>query len=71
MTRAYDPAFDSAILLGVGAAHAVDGPEQSAVAPAARLLLPDPEQRHGWREHYVFPADQEKPGRRPIGFGRR
>lgn len=42
-----------------GQAHSVSG--DSDEEPVGRLLVPDPEQRHGWREHYV---------RRPIGFQR-
>jgi hypothetical protein len=34
----------------------------------AVLWVPDPEQRHGWREYWV---DKEKPGVRPLGLGRR
>ena len=41
--------------LGVGSTE-----EESAV-----LWVPDPEQRHGWREQYVYP-DPEAP--RLIGF---
>jgi len=36
---------------------------------AAILWVPDPEQRHWWREYYVQKAT-EKPNARPIGFGR-
>lgn len=69
-TRGYDPALDSAILLGLGAAHAVSGPDETRPEPAGRLVLPDPEQRGGWREHYVQKPVAEKPGRRPLGFAR-
>jgi hypothetical protein len=68
--RGYDPAIDNAILLGVGSAHAVDGPESDTPMPKGRILVPDPEQRHGWREWFIYPPADQKPGRRPIGFGR-
>lgn len=38
---------------------------------AAVLWVPDPEQRHWWREYYIRHADpHSKPNARPIGFGR-
>lgn len=67
--RGYDPAVDSAILLGTGAAHSVREDNEPA-SPAGRLYVPDMEARRGWREHYVYGGD-DKPGRRPLGFGRR
>jgi len=36
---------------------------------AAVLWVPDPEQRHWWREYYIRRSDA-KPNARPIGFGR-
>ena len=40
---------------------------------AAVLWVPDPEQRHGWREFYVRkpggPGGPEKPGGGKWGFG--
>lgn len=35
--------------------------------PAAVLWLPDPEQRHGWREYYVK-REGPKPGSRRMGY---
>jgi hypothetical protein len=69
--RGYDPSVDNAILIGTGAAHSIrEIDDGGATAPVGRLIVPDPEQRRGWREHFVYgPAD--KPGSRPIGFGRR
>jgi hypothetical protein len=40
-----------------------DAPER----PAGVLWLPDPEQRHGWREHYVWRPAPPIPTR-PFGF---
>ena len=38
---------------------------------AAVVWAPDPEQRHGWREHYIRrPDPHSKPNTRPVGFGR-
>ena len=68
MTRyvRYHPAIDSALLLGVGSAHG--GAPDEDVPPLRRILLPDPEARHGWREYYV---GLPKPGgRRAAGFRR-
>lgn len=36
--------------------------------PAAVLWVPDPEQRHGWREFYVKRTVTQR--RRRMGFGR-
>lgn len=36
---------------------------------SAVLWVPDPEQRHGWREYYVRKGNnQPKPGARGMGF---
>jgi len=35
--------------------------------PVAVLWIPDPEQRHGWREFYVKRATP-KPGSKPMGY---
>jgi hypothetical protein len=37
----------------------------SASRPAAVLWIPDPEQRRGWREYYVY---RDEPARCPMGF---
>ncbi len=66
--RAYDPAFDSAILLGTGAAHSVSDEPEQRPRSIARLYVPDPEQRHGWREYYVYP--ETTPTERHAGFRR-
>lgn len=52
-------------LLGVGTTGGGMDPERDA--PAGTLWVPDPEQRHGWREFYVMRADQ-KPRPNAIGF---
>jgi hypothetical protein len=66
----YDPSVDSAILVGIGSAHAVSGPDEEPRIAVGRLLVPDPEQRGGWREFYVHRPPEDKPGRRPLGFGK-
>lgn len=53
-------------ILGVGQAHAVSGDGDRGDL-AGRLLLPDPEQRHVWREHYVY---RPSPPRPVMGFQR-
>ena len=70
MTRGDDPSLDSAILLGVGAVHGVLPAEDQTPREAGRLWVPDPEQRRGWRERYIYP--EAKPGeqRRALGFGK-
>ena len=60
----------SEMLIGIGSAHALTGPEDDKPEIAGKLYLPDPEQRHGWRESYISKAPQEKPGARPLGFGK-
>ena len=45
------------------------GPERDDDAPLATLWIPDPEQRRGWRERYVY-SDKPKPNGKPIGFRR-
>jgi hypothetical protein len=62
----YGPTF-----FGIGQAHAVAEADNERPAPAGWLLVPDPEQGSGWREHYVAARVTPKPGSRPIGFGRR
>lgn len=54
--------------LGIGSAHGISGPDDDPTEPVGRILVPDPEQRRGWREYYVKP--EPKPGElpRPIGF---
>lgn len=49
--------------LSLGSVHALT--EGSNDPPVAILLVPDPEQRRGWREHYV---EAEEPERSRIGF---
>lgn len=52
---------------GLGSAYGVSQGEYDARPPKAVLWVPDPEQRHGWREVYVKPkARQPKP--RAAGF---
>lgn len=70
MPKAYDPMYDSAILLGVGAAHAVAGPVDEPPKPQGVIWVPDPEQRRGWRERYVYPDAKPDAERRPFGFGK-
>jgi hypothetical protein len=54
---------------GIGQAHAIANADDEL--PAGRLVVPDPEQRHGWREHYVPAAPATaKAGTRSIGFRR-
>lgn len=61
----------SEMLVGIGSVFSLSGPEDVPTEPAGKLYVPDPEQRYGWREFYVHkPTVQEKPGARPIGFGR-
>lgn len=60
----------SEMLIGVGTAHAISGPDDEKPDVAGRLLVPDPEQRHGWREFYVPKPPTAKPGARPLGFAR-
>lgn len=57
--------------LGIGTAHSIGDVDDEKSPPAGRLYVPDPEQRSGWREHYVPAKAEAKPGARPIGFGRR
>ncbi len=56
--------------LGSGSAHSISGPYDEPDQIAGVILVPDPEQRHGWREFYVHRPAAPKPGARPIGFGR-
>lgn len=45
------------------------GPSDDHDEPLATLWIPDPEQRRGWRERYVY-KDKPKPNGKPIGFRR-
>lgn len=60
----------SEMLIGIGQAFALSGPEDSPPDYAGKLYIPDPEQRRGLREYYVPKPVKEKPGARPLGFGR-
>lgn len=56
---------------GTGGLHELRGPEDKPpVQVKAVLWVPDPEQRHGWREYYVraAPAKGVKRHRPPMGF---
>ena len=64
--RAFD-SVDGSYIVGTGTAQSIGEAEHDK--PAGRLFVPDPEQRHGWREHYV--NQPPKPGARPIGFRRK
>lgn len=55
---------------GIGTVHGLGDPDDERADPVGRLYVPDPEQHSGWREHYIKPVPQHKPGARPIGFGR-
>lgn len=48
--------------------HAETGPSSEFADVAAVLWVPDPEQRHGWREVYVRRTAQQR--RHRMGFGR-
>jgi hypothetical protein len=58
------------VYLGIGTVHNVGEADDDKGRPSGRLYVPDPEQRSGWREHYVPQKAEPKPGARPIGFGR-
>ena len=68
-TRAYIT-DGSEMLIGIGSAHAIEGPMEDKPIIAGKLYVPDPEQRQGWREFYVHKVPQDKPGARPLGFGK-
>ena len=57
---------DGSVILGTGSAHHVSEPDGER--PVAKLYVPDPEARRGWRELYIPPAP--KLGSRPAGFRR-
>lgn len=51
--------------LGLGTVHDLaDSSDDEPSKPAQILWVPDPEQRHGWREWYVSP---DKPNGKPKG----
>ena len=64
----YDPSMDSAILLGVGSAHAVTSADEPRGRLAGHVLIPDVDERRGWREWYVYQPTREPAPRRPLGF---
>lgn len=68
-TRSY-LADGSEALVGVGSVFGLTGPEDEPKEVAGKLYVPDPEQRNGWREFYVHKSAQQKPGARPLGFGK-
>jgi hypothetical protein len=56
------PSSDS---VGHGEVTEAGSGSTSTSRPAAVLWIPDPEQRRGWREYYVY---RDEPARRPMGF---
>lgn len=65
--RADDDVY-SVGLIGIGTAHAVFGPDEETPKAAGVLWVPDPEQRRGWRERYVYAETKPGAERRPMGF---
>jgi hypothetical protein len=61
-----EPVFDVEDTLVIEAGN-VEELDSTPDRPIAVLWLPDPEQRHGWREYYVAKHAAPKPGR-PLGF---
>ncbi len=55
--------------LGIGSTTPMSGPDDKPGRAVGRLIIPDPEQRHGWRESYVY-RDTDEPKMRRIGFRR-
>ncbi len=55
---------------GTGSLSDMRGPEDAPRPPLRAVLwLPDPEQRHGWREHYVrAKSDPKAAPDRSLGF---
>lgn len=63
-----EPVWDVAqdVEMAHGALSSDVSPEEPE-RPVAHLWLPDPEQRHGWREHYIWCPERPEP-RRHFGF---
>ena len=57
-------AIEDTVSLAVGNAEDVGTDPERAIAV---LWLPDPEQRHGWREYYVKKT-APKPGNKRMGY---
>jgi hypothetical protein len=55
---------------GLGAGHGLPA-EPEARQTRAVLWVPDPEQRHGWREYYVKAEAPKPASRAALGFGQR
>ena len=55
---------------GTGSAGSLSGePDKPRAKVLAVLWVPDPEQRHGWREVYIARHEPAKrPRQRPFGF---
>lgn len=51
----------------VGSAEKI---EEDVDRPVCVLWIPDPEQRHGWREYYVKKS-APKPSGKPMGYRKR
>lgn len=64
----YDPSMDSAILLGVGSAHAIEAAGEVRGKLAGHIVIPDVDERRGWREWYVYQPAPTPTVRRPLGF---
>jgi hypothetical protein len=61
---------DDVVEIGMGSAQAASGEPRS---PRGRLvghiLVPDIDERHGWREWFVYQGPSPK-NWRPVGFGK-
>ena len=55
-------------ILGTGSAHAVLGPDGPQERHVGGILVPDPEERRGYRVWYVYPEPRPGDGQRSMGF---
>jgi hypothetical protein len=66
--RSEDEWDETPVTATVGSASVTESGPTSTVDFAAVLWVPDPEQRHGWREFYI--RRDQKPNGKAIGFKR-
>lgn len=59
---------DATPVIGIGAAHGVFGPDEPSRRWIGSILVPDPEERSGWRAWTVYREPDPARPSAPLGF---
>ncbi len=57
----------SEMLIGIGSAHSMGDAERPRGKLRGHIVIPDVDERRGWREWYVYDEPDPAPPR-PLGF---